>query len=344
MIASAAAEALDRYREAVRDVALLPEVESLAGARVCVAGFTGQVGSALVQVLVEANRTTLAGRPAHVTGIARHPRSATLDGVDALYADVADPAGAFTPDRFTHVFYAVGVTSDYRSRPADVIASQLVGLQAFLERLDPACAFVFVSSARVYGRYPTDEAISEESAAIVTPMHLDNLYDSAKRLAESLCLWHAEQRGLNITVVRAGNLYGLGSPHSATSVNELVREAAASRRITLTGSPLSLRNYCCVVDFAQGMLRAAARGKPGRAYNVGLREHLTTQELAQTIAGCFDGPVEIVAPTAPAPPSYQRLSLDRAQAELAYTPQVRVRDVMPAVVAEIASVLRAELA
>lgn len=343
--------AVRRYRDAAREVAMLPEVESFAGARVCVAGFTGQVGSALVRVLAEANRTTLAAGPMQVTGIARRERGSAPEGIDAVYADVADPRVPFSTDSFTHVFYAVGVTSDYRSRPGDVIASQLVGLEAFLERADPECRFVFVSSARVYGRHPTDEALPEESTAVVTPMHLDNLYDSAKRLAESLCLLHSERRDLNVTVVRAGNLYGLDSPHSATSLSELVREAAATRRVTLSGNPSSVRNYCCVVDFVQGLLRAVSRGRPGRAYNVGSDEHLSSQELAEAIASCFATPIEIVGPPGEEPATYQRLSLDRARTELDYAPQLRTHDVLPAVAAEVAAqlardgvVLEAELA
>lgn len=333
-------EAVERYRDGVRDAAKIPDVEALADARVCVAGFTGLVGSALVRVLTEANRSTLAARPAHITGIARRARGPAPEGIDAVYADVSDPNGSFSPDDYTHVFYAVGVTSDYQSRPTDVIAGQLVGLQSFLDRIDRRCRFVFVSSARVYGRHSMDEALSEESAAAVTPMHLDNLYDSAKRLAESLCLWHSERRGIKVTVLRPGNLYGLDAPQSATSVSELVREAAAGGEIRLTGNPSSLRNYCCVVDVAQGLLRAATRGMQGRAYNIGSTEHLTTQELAHAIAGCFARPIEIVTPSALSPPSYQRLSLERARVELGYVPQLRMNDVLPAVVAEIVAALQ----
>ena len=81
--------ALERYAGAVREVAALPEIGDLAGARVCVVGFTGQVGSAIVRVLVEANRTTLAADPVHVTGIARDARPSVPAGVEAMYVDVA---------------------------------------------------------------------------------------------------------------------------------------------------------------------------------------------------------------------------------------------------------------
>lgn len=326
-----------RYDSAIRAVAVLPELEALAGARVCIAGFTGQVGSALVRVLVEANRTTLAASPAQLTGIARSRREPTPEGVEVVYADVADRSAAISPDRFTHVFYAVGVTSDYRLRPSDVLATQLVGLEALLERVDPDCTFVFVSSARVYGRRAVDETLHEDTAAIVAPMHLDNLYDSAKRLAESLCLWHAERRGLNIVVARAGNLYGLDSSRSETAVSALVRDAVSTGRITLTGDPASMRNYCCSVDFVQGLLRAAGLGRRGTAYNIGSDEHLTTQELARAIEECFDVPVETVRVPDATPISFQRLSIDRARAELSYAPQLAIRDVLSAIVAEIAA-------
>jgi nucleoside-diphosphate-sugar epimerase len=323
--------ALERYAGAVREVAALPEIGDLAGARVCVVGFTGQVGSAIVRVLVEANRTTLAADPVRVTGIARDIRPGVPTGVEAMYVDVARGVPA---DAFTHVVYAAGVTSDYGSRPRDVIETQLVGLEAMLGRLTPGCTFVFVSSARVYGRMLTDKPLSEDSAACVTPMHLDNLYDSAKRLAESLCLWHAERGDVRAIVARAGNLYGLDSPRSNTSVSELVRQATTTRRITLTGNPASVRNYCCTIDFAQGLVRAVVRGRSGSAYNIGSDEHLTTEALASTIAASL-GNVDVVAPSDPEPPSYQRLDIQRARRELGYAPQLSIAEVLPAVATEL---------
>ena len=215
-----------------------------------------------------------------------------------------------------------------------MIESQLVGLEAMLERLTPGCTFVFVSSARVYGRMLTDKPLSEDSAACVTPMHLDNLYDSAKRLAESLCLWHAERGDVRAIVARAGNLYGLDSPRSNTSVSELVRQATTTRRITLTGNPASVRNYCCTIDFAQGLVRAVVRGRSGSAYNIGSDEHLTTEALASTIAASL-GNVDVVAPSDPEPPSYQRLDIQRARRELGYAPQLSIAEVLPAVATEL---------
>lgn len=330
---AAAEHARERYREAIGEVAALPEVRSLAGARVCVAGFTGQIGSALVRVLTEANATVLAADPVHVTGVARRPPEADVV-IETAYGDVAAIGTELPLESFTHVFYAVGVTSDYRSRPREVVESQLVGLDAFLRRVDPVCRFVFVSSARVYGRRPDDAPLLEESAALVEPMHLDNLYDSAKRLAESLCLWHTERRGRYVSVVRAGNVYGPERGRSTTSLDALVRGAAAGR-IVLTGNRSSLRNYCCVADLVQGMLRTAVHGRAGCAYNIGSDEHLSTDEVVRAIAACIPGEVEIVGPAARGAPSYQRLDLSRARRELGYAPTVHFAEVLPAVVAEL---------
>ena len=62
---------------------------------------------------------------------------------------------------------------------------------------------------------------------------------------------------------------------------------------------------------------------------------MTTRELAESIAACFDGVVEIVETSGAPPASYQRLSLDRARSELGYAPELRLHDVLPAVAAEI---------
>lgn len=331
---TAAAEyARARYREAIGEVAALPEVRSLAGGRVCVAGFTGQIGSALVRVLTEANATVLAANPVHVTGVARRPPETEVV-IEPAYGNVATLGAELALESFTHIFYAVGVTSDYRSRPREVVESQLVGLEAFLRRVDPMCRFVFVSSARVYGRRSDDKPLSEESAALVEPMHLDNLYDSAKRLAESLCLWHTERSGRHVSVVRAGNVYGPERGRSTTSLDALVHEAAAGR-IVLTGNRSSIRNYCCVADLVQGMLRTAVYGRAGCAYNIGSDEHLSTDEVVRAIAACMPGDVEIVDPTAPGTASYQRLDLSRARRDLGYAPTIHLAEVLPAVVAEL---------
>jgi nucleoside-diphosphate-sugar epimerase len=118
-----------------------------------------------------------------------------------------------------------------------------------------------------------------------------------------------------------------------TSVSELVREAATGR-ITLTGNRGSVRNYCCAVDFAQGLVLAAVLAPAGRAYNIGSEEHLTTEELARTIAASF-GKVEITGPVDAAPASYQRLDIARARAELGFAPTLRLAELLPALAAEL---------
>ena len=115
-----------------------------------------------------------------------------------------------------------------------------------------------------------------------------------------------------------------------------MREAASTGRITLAGNPSSLRNYCCVIDLAQGLLRIAARGVAGRAYNIGSDEHLTATELAQAMA-LLAATIEVAEPAEAGLASYQRLALDRAKEELSYAPKLRIADVLPAVVAELQS-------
>src|SRR5438128_7192870 len=124
-----------------------------------------------------------------LTGVARRAPSVDVPELEAVAADAAD-VDAIAPARFTHVVYAAGVTSDFLERPHEIVDSQIAGVTQFLDALRPEARFAFVSSTRVYGRSADTAAFTEESPAVVAPMALDNLYDSAKRFAESLCLWH----------------------------------------------------------------------------------------------------------------------------------------------------------
>ena len=201
-----------RYGDAVHEVAALPEVGALAGAHLSLRD--SRARSARRSCASSRRRTKRRSRTIRF-GSRESPESPAMlpDGVEPVYADVSDPH-AFSPDRFTHVFYAVGVTSDYRSRPHEVIASQLVGLEAFLEQMNPACRFVFVSSARVYGRKPSrrtahgDVRGDRRSDASRQSVRLGQTFGR-----EPLPLECGAARS-TLTVARAANLYGLDSPRS----------------------------------------------------------------------------------------------------------------------------------
>ncbi len=321
------------YSEGRTALAHLPELEELAGRRVCVVGSTGQIGSVLIETLLKANASVLAANPLHLTGIARTPPS-SVEGYSFLPISVdSTQAVADLPD-FDHLIYVAGTASDYLRRRQETINTQVVGLESFLTRYAGCRNFVFISSTRVYGRVSDGNPITEESLACIPPMHTDNVYDSAKRLGESLCLWHARSGNTPAVVTRLSNIYGAQeSQRSETAISDFARQAVQTGVIALKGNPDSTRNWTCVLDIAQGVLRALVRGKAGEAYNIGSEEHLSSRQLAEMVAATFPTPVSVQLPPEPAPLSLQTISIEKAKRELHFLPGFTFGSVAPNVVA-----------
>jgi len=316
----------------------LPELAALAGHRVCVVGSTGQIGSALISVLHTANIRQFSASPIQIYGIARHasamPASCAPLDVQFLEASVEDADAVQTLPDFDYVIYVAGTASDYLRRRQETIATQVVGLEAFLTRYSGCKGFAYIST-RVYGRVSDGLPITEAAFASVPPMHLDNIYDSAKRLGESLCLWHARSSHTPAVVARLSNVYGAHFWRRIdTAISDFALQAAQTGTILLKGNPNSTRNWTCSVDIAQGVLRTLLLGRPGEAYNIGSEEHLTSHQLAEMVAAALPVPVSVQVPSQPAPLSLQTISIERAKRELAYCPTFTFASVAPLVVAD----------
>jgi nucleoside-diphosphate-sugar epimerase len=164
-------------------------------------------------------------------------------------------------------------------------------------------------------------------------MHTDNVYDSAKRLGESLCLWHARSGDTPAVVARLSNIYGAqDAQRSETAISDFARQAVQTKVIALKGNPHSTRNWACVLDTAQGILCALVRGKAGEAYNIGSDEHLSSRQLAEMVAATFPTPVSVQLPPQAAPLSLQTISIEKARKDLDFRPEFTFDKLAPLVI------------
>src|SRR5579871_1240441 len=223
------AESRQLYMRGLERLAELPEVAMLAGRRVGILGCTGLIGSALLEILMRSNASALASNPIKIYGIARRPVY-PLQGYRFIAMSVTDRHALDSIPDLDYTVYVAGTASDYLRRPKETLETQIIGLENALSRVGNTSRFVYISSTRVYGRQNSMEPITEETAAQVPPMHLDNLYDSAKRFGESLCLWYARFRDYQAVVARPSNIYG---PQvilrSETAITDLIRQAMELR-------------------------------------------------------------------------------------------------------------------
>jgi len=304
----------------------------LSGSRVLVVGGTGRIGGAMVRLLHEANRLRGDGvPPLEITSMSRKGLDIPLEGVRDLKASIGD-VGPFSDAvrNADYVVYAVGPTSDYRRHVMDVIKTQMVGVQIALNTLRSDATLVYVSSTRVFGRFPAFIPIDETTPAVAAVSHPDNLYDSAKRMAESLCLEKSQRTSQRIFSARLANVYATGPERrrAPTVVESMIREARSTGKITIRGHEGSIRNHLSDQDAAAGLLAVLMHGTHP-AYILGGYDECTTRALADQIAETLGVPVEVEPSTDSDHPSIHRFCLNRAENQLGFQAQLRLADVLP---------------
>lgn len=187
------------------------------------------------------------------------------------------------------VIYAIGLTSDFRSRPLDTVEAHVCVLRSLLARAD-FNSLTYLSSTRVYA----GAADTRESATLaVNPNDPSDLYNLSKLMGESLCL-HGGRAGAK--VARLSNIVGLrDTPDSF--IDQLLEEGARDGAITLRTSLASRKDYL-YIDDAVSQILAIARSDATGIFNVAHGAGVSNGDIAAGITAALGWPAT-VAPGAP---------------------------------------------
>ncbi len=191
-----------------------------------------------------------------------------------------------------HVVYAIGLTSDFRSRPLDTVEAHV----CVLRRLLAAGRFeslTYLSSTRVYmGAGGT----SEDTALKVDPNAGADLYNISKLMGESLCL-HCGRPGMK--VARLSNVVG---PRSGadTFIDQLLAEGLRSGRVEFRTALASAKDYLHVEDATDALTRIALSSHDG-IFNVASGQDVSNAEIARLLEREMGWRVSVL-PDAPAWP------------------------------------------
>lgn len=265
----------------------------LAGAAALVTGAFGFVGGAMVEALLAAGASVCAvGRGAS----RRRDRFGERPGLRFVEADVCEALPVEGPvDLVVHAASAAN-PARYVADPWSAIGPNVFGTRLLLElaRERRSRAFLFLSSAEVYGAVPDErQPIRESEPGAVDPLAARSSYAEAKRMGEALCAaWH-RRHGVPAVVARLFHTYGPGmSLGDGRVFSDFVADAVAGREIVLKGDGLDRRAFCHRDDAVSGLMRLLESGKAGEAYNVGNDDAAaTTGELAERIRLLFPGRV-----------------------------------------------------
>jgi nucleoside-diphosphate-sugar epimerase len=192
-----------------------------------------------------------------------------------------------------HVFYCIGLTADFRSRPLDAVDAHVSRLVDVLRkaRFD---SFLYLSSTRVYGGA---SSAAEDARLSVDPSDPSDLYNLSKLTGEATCLSAGRMLGrAEVRVARLSNVFGADF-RSENFLSSILRDAVERRSVTLGTSLESTKDYVWVDDVVHALERIACDGTSS-IYNVAAGLNTTHREIVaalQAATGCAIS----VAPEAP---------------------------------------------
>lgn len=211
------------------------------------------------------------------------------------------------------VFFCIGLTADFRSRPFDTVDAHVVALSRLLQRADFG-QLIYLSSTRVYSGLASAE---EDQALHVLPQQPDTLYNLSKLMGESLALSYCH----GCQVVRLSNVLGPGMGAS-NFVGSLVAEAQQTGKVQLHTGLASEKDYIWIDDAVDGLITIAERGRQ-QIYNLAGGRNLSHGDI---VAPLLEKEIH-VSVVANAPETrFPHIPIDRLGAETGFWPN----EVLPA--------------
>jgi nucleoside-diphosphate-sugar epimerase len=174
-----------------------------------------------------------------------------------------------------HVFFCVGVTTDFWTRLHDTMRAHVGEMMNVLD----ICEFdsvTYLSSTRVYERGVTGE---EDTTLQIQPAELADYYKISKIAGEAVCLAHHNPA---VRVVRLSNVIGFEQP-PLTFVPSIINDACRSGRIVLNTALDSAKDYITLEDTVSALVLIALGGKE-RIYNLCSGQQTSHQQIVERIA------------------------------------------------------------
>lgn len=215
------------------------------------------------------------------------------------------------PDLFKRplgtVYYCIGLTADFRTRPYDTVDAHVGFLRQILEAAN-FDSLVYLSSTRVYAG---SVVAQEDQPLTVDPNNLDQLYNLSKLMGESLAL----ASGRDCRIARLSNVLG-PTMSGANFVGAVVEEAARSRAVHFHSDLQSEKDYVWIDDVVDGLIAVAEKGSRS-IYNVAGGANVRNEIIADLLsARHIHIGVERNAPII----SFPRISIEKLALETGFRP------------------------
>jgi UDP-glucuronate 4-epimerase len=217
------------------------------------------------------------------------------------------------------------------AEPLRYVHTNIAGTAEILERMRKTGLrrLVFASSSSVYGAKPgTEVAAFREDDPCLTPA---SPYAATKRMNELQLSTYRDLFGIGVFALRYFTVYG-PRQRPDMAIHKFTRAIAGGEPITQFGDGSSRRDYTFIDDIVAGTVAAIERVSPGRyeLLNLGGTATISLRELVELIERTV-GKRAIVdrQPDQPGDVPITFANIDRAHAELGYTPTTPIAAGIP---------------
>ena len=230
----------------------------------------------------------------------------------------------------------------YQSFPIETFKTSILGSLNLLELAKNTGAKIFqASTSEVYGD-PQIHPQPESYFGNVNPIGPRACYDEGKRGAETLFFDYHRQHQVEIKVMRIFNTYG--PRMSATDgrvVSNLILQALQGQALTLFGDGSQTRSFCYVDDMVQAMQLMMETSKEVTGpINVGNPVECTILQLANLILELTGSKSTLsFLPAGADDPLKRQPAIKLAQQELAWQPQLELKEGLQKTIAYFQSYL-----
>ncbi|MBE6939613.1 MAG: NAD-dependent epimerase/dehydratase family protein [Ruminococcaceae bacterium] len=295
------------YRDDLTRALSVLDLQALQSKRILITGASGLIGSALVDLLLQANLMQEANITVYAAGRSREKLEDRFShglghGLVPVVYDATQPlAFDFATDYVIHG--ASNASPDkYVSEPVDTMLANILGMRELLEyaRRCGAQKTVYISSSEVYGVLGHGKPFREDEYGTVNILGDRASYPMGKRAAETLCVSYANQYGMDVSIVRPGHIYGPTAQRSDKRISSAFAfDAAEGRELVMKSAGTQLRSYCHCLDCATATLTVLLQGASKQAYNISNPDSIITiRQMAEIIARSAGVVLRVDAPTA----------------------------------------------
>ena len=144
------------------------------------------------------------------------------------------------------VYYCIGLTSDFRTRPYETIDAHIGFLRKILE-MSNFDKIIYLSSTRVY---INSNSTDESHPLLVNPNTPSDLYNISKLMGESL-VFSSDKK---FTIARISNVVGPGMSCD-NFIGLLLKEAKYSGELHFQTSKDSKKDYIWIDDVIESLIR-----------------------------------------------------------------------------------------